>query len=730
MNKRSKRLSLASLLYLFGSATFAQQQTKRESNFTIRPRNNSRRKGRWHSVVVIMAVAVLVLSSSLLSLVRAAAGDLDLTFGSGGKVTTNFFEGPDRGNDVAVQADGKLIVVGNASVNRNRMIELDFAITRYNRDGSLDTTFGAGGKVTTDFPSTLDQANAVAIQSDGKIIIAGSQRVDIFTGDDNFALLRYNPDGSLDPTFGSGGKVTTEFSSGRPDAALDLAIQADGKIVAVGSSSNSSTADDFALMRFNRDGSLDPTFGSGGKVTTDFAGSPFGFDVANSVAIQSDGKIIAGGMVQSGDFGLARYHTDGSLDSTFGTGGKVITEVSSSGDAISALAIQSNGKIVAAGYALSIVVYDFALARYNTDGSLDTTFGAGGKVITDFSGGNDFALDVAIQFNGKIIAVGEASTDASTDFGLVRYNTDGSLDSTFGSGGKVTTDFPGSRGDSARAVAIQSDGRIIAVGDRSSPTTSNDFALARYLGDVPPCSITCPSNIAVSNRPGQCGAVVNYLVPSGAGCGTVACFPSPGSLFPIGTTTVTCEPAAGPACSFTVTVVDTEAPTINCPVNVTAVTPPGSAGAVITFPAPTASDNCPGVTTICSPPSGTSFPVGTSTVTCTARDAANNIATCSFTVTLFDVCLQDDSNPQTVLLFNSRTGDYRFCCSGTVFTGRGSASVRRGTVVLEHNTIDRRLLARTDQALSTGSAAIQSPPGSLLCTINDRDTRNNTCSCR
>jgi uncharacterized delta-60 repeat protein len=728
MYKRSKRLNQTILLTLFGSATFAQQQTKQESNFTIRPRNTPRRKGRWHSVVVIMAV--LVLSSGLLSLVRAAAGDLDPTFGSGGKVTTDFFAGQDRANDIAVQADGRIIVVGNASVSRGMMTDVDFAITRYNTDGSLDSTFGAGGKVFTDFPSTLDQANAVAIQSDGKIIIAGSQRVDIFTGNDNFALARYNPDGSLDSTFGSGGKVTTGFSPNSRDIAHDLAIQSDGKIVAVGLSSNSATADDFALARYNADGSLDSTFGSGGKVTTDFAGSSFGFDEANSVAIQSDGRIIAGGMAQSGDFGLARYHTDGSLDITFGTSGKVITEISSSVDAISALAIQSDGKIVAAGYALSIVGYDFAVARYNPDGSLDGSFGSGGKVAKDFSGGNDFALDVAIQFNGKIIVVGEAFTATSTDFGLVRYNTDGSPDSTFGSGGTVTTDFSGNLSETAKAVAIQSDGRIIAAGDRLSLTTSYDFALARYLGDVPPCSITCPSNIAVSNSPGQCGAVVTYVIPSGAGCGTVACFPSSGSLFPIGTTTVTCEPASGPACFFTVTVADTEAPTINCPTHITAVTPPGSAGAVVTFPAPTASDNCPGVTTSCSPPSGASFPLGTSTVTCTARDAASHIATCSFTVTVFDVCLQDDSNPQTVLLFNSRTGDYRFCCSGTVLTGRGTASVRRSTIVLEHNTIDRRVIGRTDQAINTGSAAIQSPPGSLLCTINDRDLRNNTCSCR
>src|SRR5581483_5077593 len=136
-------------------------------------------------------------------------------------------------------------------------------------------------------------------------------------------------------------------------------------------------------------------------------------------------------------------------------------------------------------------------------------------------------------------------------------------------------------------------------------------------------------------------------------------------------------------------------PTITCPPNQT-----GSAGAQaclpgtttnVTYPPPTASDNCPGVTTSCTPPSGSTFPVGTSTVTCTATDTSGNTASCSFTVTVFSACLQDDSNPATVVVFNATTGEYRFCCNGTTFTGLGKATVRGCVVQIEHNTADRRV---------------------------------------
>jgi uncharacterized delta-60 repeat protein len=783
-------------------------------------RNSSRlavKINRGGRPALVSLISVLFLFQSFLGLVHAAAGDLDPTFGTGGRVTTSIGGVQDHAEDVAVQPDGKIIAVGSAFVSDGMRADYEFALARYNVDGSLDPSFGAGGKVVTDFFGDEDAARAVAIQGDGKIVVAGFARNGFDLSSIDFALARYNPDGSLDPAFGSAGKVTTDFSV-TEDVALDVAIQSDGKIVAAGYVRPGAT-NDFALARYNANGSLDTTFGSGGKVITDLSG---GFDEANAVAIQSDGKIIAAGN-SFGDFALARYDTAGNLDGTFGMGGKVTTPVAISGasDSITALAIQSNGKIIAGGFSLSGPGnYDFALARYNADGSLDSGFGAGGTVVTDFFGSNDQANAISLQFNGKIVAVGSALTSTSALFGLVRYNADGSLDPSFGAGGKVTTGFPGGNGAIANAVAIQADGRIVAAGFRQTPSIE-EFAVARYFGDAPPCSTICPSSIATSNTPGQCGAFVNYTAPSGAGCGTVACFPPPGSFFPTGTTTVTCAPVAGPACSFTVTVNDTQ-PTITCPPNQTKCNDPNQCGAVVTFPPPTASDNCPGVTTSCSPASGSFFPKGTTTVTCTATDSSGNTASCPFTVTVndcqapsitcpqsiisvaaascpiqtttppvnftvtasdncpgvtvvcknqsaavvvsgqtfpvgtttvtctatdtsgntstcgftvngFSFCLQDETNPGNFALINASTGDYSFFCNGVLIaSGRGTLNAKSCEGTIEHNKGDRRVFMSWDTTANggkgAGTAIVQVGVNNTRCQITDKNMQNNTCT--
>jgi subtilisin-like proprotein convertase family protein len=258
------------------------------------------------------------------------------------------------------------------------------------------------------------------------------------------------------------------------------------------------------------------------------------------------------------------------------------------------------------------------------------------------------------------------------------------------------------------------------------------------------CTLTCPANITTSNDPNQCGAVVNYPAPTTTGsCGTVTCTPASGSFFPKGTTTVICSatggstapsvsaPTGGAECSFTVTVNDTQPPTITCPTNVTGVTPvPGGSGSVVTYPPPTASDNCPGVTAACVPPSGSTFPVGTSSVTCTATDSTGNTATCSFTVTMFNVSLQDESaGCNSTLLFNSVTGDYRFCCNGTVFTGKGKVVVQGSIITLSVTGTDRRIQATADGGSKKGNASLQSPVGTTRCTIRDDNITNNTCLC-
>jgi uncharacterized delta-60 repeat protein len=313
----------------------------------------------------------------------------------------------------------------------------------------------------------------VAIQTDGKIVAGGAAS----TSGVDFALARYNTDGSLDPTFDGDGRVTTDYGFGSSQV-YGLAIQAGGKIVAAGY--GSSTAQDFFLARYNSNGSLDASFDGDGKVT--FLGFGTNHNRAHAVAIQTDGKIVAAGCTNcstsSGNFALARLNTNGSLDFTFGGDGRVITDFFGDDDQAHAIAIQMDGKIVAGGIATdsSSGASLFGLARYNSDGALDAGFDGDGKVTTRFAGFGDEAYGVAIQRDGKIVGAGLACSGcfAGGDFGVARYNIDGSLDTMFSGDGLMMTDF-GFEGDRAFAVAIQGDGKIVAAG-----VAGGDFALARY----------------------------------------------------------------------------------------------------------------------------------------------------------------------------------------------------------------------------------------------------------
>jgi uncharacterized delta-60 repeat protein len=356
----------------------------------------------------------------------AADGDLDPTFGIGGMVTTDIGRSTDIGNAVAVQADGKLVAVGTTYKNNDFSGE-DFAITRYNTDGTLDPTFGRGGKVRTDFPGLAAVPSSVVIQPDGKIVVAGGA-FPLFTFAGNFEVVRYNSNGTLDRTFGNGGIVTTNFPEG--SYANDVALQADGKIIAAGTVFvdfiiGESSNTDFALARYNTDGTADTTFGSGGQVMTDFVGVE---DDAFSVLIQPDGKIVA---------------------------------VGSAND--------------------PVTNYDFAAARYLSNGALDTTFGAGGKVRTDFGDQNfDRARSAALQTDGKIVAAGFAISHGGgvQNFAVARYTSAGVLDTTFSNDGLTQIDF-GDCCQSANKVLLQSDGKIITVGYANTEDSDSDFLLAR-----------------------------------------------------------------------------------------------------------------------------------------------------------------------------------------------------------------------------------------------------------
>jgi uncharacterized delta-60 repeat protein len=390
-----------------------------------------------------------------------------------GVITTDFNATNDIGNSVIVQSDGKLVVAGFSDTK--------FALARYNANGSLDTSFGSGGKVTTDFGNRLNYTNAVIIQSDGKLVLAGSS---INTsGNNDFTLVRYNPDGSLDTTFDGDGKVTTDLGS--DDYASTVLVQPDGKLVAAGYTLNASGNYDFALLRYNTNGSLDTSFYGTGKVTTDIN---LIHNYADSVIVQSDGSLVVAGYSISGvgdtDFTLVRYNANGGLDTTFDSDGKVITDFNLSGDYAHSVIAQADGKLVVAGYSTNAnanYISSFALARYNANGSLDTTFDNDGKVITTVgvsSNSKDYANSVIVQPDGKLVVAG-SSTTSSGDFSLVRYNSDGSLDATFDSDGKVSSIIIDST-EQASSVVIQPDGKLVVAGSSANANNSNDFAIARY----------------------------------------------------------------------------------------------------------------------------------------------------------------------------------------------------------------------------------------------------------
>lgn len=305
------------------------------------------------------------------TLVRLSTnGKVDTKFGRAGMVATDFLGGSDdEVRDLALQADGKIVAVGRTVTHGDRGRH-DIALARYHGNGGLDRSFGTNGngRVTTSFSGGFDEAEAVCIQEDGKIVVAGSA----MGNPPNFALVRYDADGRLDPDFGQAGKVTTDlgqaslapyFISSTDDRARDLTIQEDGKLVVVGKS-GSGIGEDMALVRYLPDGSLDTDFGYGGMTLTNIGGKA---NAGHAVALQPDGKIVAAGYANPGnmDFALARYLSDGSLDPTFGHGGIIATDFGGESDIAYAVALQADGKIVAAGQTGFVSSNpNFALARY------------------------------------------------------------------------------------------------------------------------------------------------------------------------------------------------------------------------------------------------------------------------------------------------------------------------------------------------------------------------------
>ncbi len=436
-----------------------------------------------------------------------AAGVLDATFGADGKVIVDFGNSFDQARAVAVQADGKTLVVGSSSPNLS--VNADFAIARLNVDGTLDTTFGTGGIVTTDIAGGADEAVGVVIQGDGRIVVGG-YGANGAAGND-FVLVRYDTDGAIDSTFGSAGRVTIDL--GGADVASDLTSLADGSLLLVGST-QTNAARNIALAKVNSSGALDGSFGNAGRAVFDLGGD----DVIYGAAQDSGGNIVvagSGGTPPGGTVSfVARLTAAGALDTTFSTDGVAPIDFAGGPDELRDVAVDSADRIVAVGTvgtgftgALLERVGDYVVARLTTQGGLDPSFGVGGITVTNFGNNAERAYAVDLDAQGRVIVAGAsgdpdapalAEGSFNSNFAVLRYTDAGTLDTSFGQGGQVLSDLV-ALFDEGRAVTRTSDGRIVVAGQagNTAPTRGgSDFGIIRLTEtDTPFVSVTPTSGV-------------------------------------------------------------------------------------------------------------------------------------------------------------------------------------------------------------------------------------------
>jgi len=440
----------------------------------------SRSLRRRARVVLGLALAIAGLGATI-SAATADPGTVDVSFGADGALRTNLGGTYDWAYATAIQPDGKILATGVSEARGT----YDFALARYTSTKDLDPTFGDQGIVLTDFGKSYDWAYAMALLPDGKILVAGVSDV---SGSKDFALARYNPNGTLDASFGQGGRVVETSRSLTADIIRGMAVQPDGRIVVVGVTYEDVATlgpnGDFMVARYTPNGKNDLSFGIGGIMTTDFGDSSY--DEPYAVVIQRDGRIVLGGYTNAGNgpgvlFGadqlaLARYGPNGLLDPSYGQGGKVVFDGGSLDERLLALAIAPDGSIMAGGYVNGERRSDLLLARLQTDGSLSGGWGTTGKglSINDFGTNSERIASLVFQPDGKIVAGGQTAMANHADFAVFRYDRAGSLDPSFGRGGVATFDFQG-REDRVHAVALQPDGKIVAVGQSEA-----DFAVARF----------------------------------------------------------------------------------------------------------------------------------------------------------------------------------------------------------------------------------------------------------
>ncbi len=443
---------------------------------------------RWRPLIglsLALAGAMLLLQALSASAGPVvSSGVLDPTFGTGGHSAVVLPGSSQIARAITRQPDGRIVVAGYTNWNTGNS---DVLLARFQADGSLDTTFGAGGVVTTAVSAVNDTAYAVAVQPDGKIVAAG-------LSGDAALVLRYNADGSLDTTFGTGGVVTTSLPPGSAFF-LSVAVLSDGRILAGGGAvppSSSSAFDQFLLARYQSNGTPDTTLGGSGVVTTTFPGRDA---ISWGMAVQTDGKVLLGGYARASsdsDFALARYNTDGSLDTSFGTGGLVTQDVFN--DYGYNVAVQRDGRILLGGQSSA----GGTLLRYQSDGSPDLSFGPNNSsnvVSYTVPGYASTSLaDFTLGLNDTIVTVGSGYTPGQPGVIVVNvFLADGTPDSNFGVGGVVTTSY-GTHNISGRRVLMQPDGKIVVASNSDVDDSSAydfDMVVWRYLYS-PPYAIYLP----------------------------------------------------------------------------------------------------------------------------------------------------------------------------------------------------------------------------------------------
>jgi uncharacterized delta-60 repeat protein len=426
--------------------------------------------------VVRVGLLIIFLVCSAQPLPAALPGSLDTSFNRPKGYA--LFNGPagnrDRGVEVAIQADGKILVLGYSHNGLNE----DLLLVRYNGDGTLDSGFGTGGFVLYDRGGN-DRGLGLALQGDGKIVATGYTYSGVQR---DVLLLRYDTRGVLDPTFGIGGVVTYSSPGAATDIGFGVVVQSDGAIVVVGETSNG-TNQDALVLRYTTGGSLDNGFGSGGVFR--YAGPGNNMDRAFAAAIQKDARIVVAGATvvnSKDDVLLFRLNTNGTLDTTFGVGGVVIySGPGDNADYGNWVALQEDGRVLVLGATSNGAAFDVLLLRYDPNGTPDAAFGTAGVVIYGDRGArNDYGYALVVQGDGKIVVTGYTQGDTTDNLLVARFLPNGILDASFGAAGSVVWNGPGNGTDYGQGIALQADGKIVVTGF-SYNRTNEDMLVMRLL---------------------------------------------------------------------------------------------------------------------------------------------------------------------------------------------------------------------------------------------------------